>query len=805
MGVVALFASCSPDSFEGADPNGIPSLEGVEPVIAVDQDINQVTFSLPADLKGCMPVWIFYTNKGTDDEKVVYSTVNGLKKIFATAGDYECEFKLMNRNGVSDGTKSFSFHIDNTIVNYDKFYSLLCGGQDETKSKEWRIDNDKENHLGCGETGTTGLGWWHAGPNEKAAFGVYDNRLIFAGNDKYTFNPGAAGTMYVNHNMFNILPDAATGSTYASEPADDYCVKVDEQTVDFKFETVGDDIFIVFPEHTAFPYIPNPEAWAAPRFRIESITGSEINLVNDNGGIAWHYILTSGAAAVEFSGFKYDSQYNLWKPIDDNNDFSTHFYYAPGWNKIDDPGFAKNGSEYTFTLPEATSEQWQAQCPIKPTSLPLSTAKTYDFSCVINSSADIKGVTVKLTDVESGDNFVFEERVDVKAYEDVVFYLSDVNNLSADAPCELFFDFGGNPANTTVVVKNIVLKDHANDDGTVLPSTDPEVKPSVEWREADNLLANMPVDITYHYAPGWNKIEDPATTVSDGAYTLTFPEATSERWQNQFTFHNTHVALSSAKTYDYRVILSASQPISGVTVKLTEEDNDNVFITEDRHDITEAYTDQVIELVGLKGEDISNLKVVYDFGGNPAGTEVTVKGMLLQEHKATAEELSWDANAADNLWTASMVPNSFHYAPGWNKIADPTVVVNGRTYKVSLPSATSERWQAQVTTETEISTVASQTYDFQVILTANQDLPQATVKLTMVDNDNIFYTEDRHDLKAYEPCAVRYAGMAGLDIDKIKLVLDFGGNADGTEVEVSDIILRPAAAGAKRYAKKHRK
>lgn len=782
--LTAVFAltSCSPDSFEGADPNGAPTVEGVEPVIVVDQNLNQVTFSLPAGMKAVMPVWIFTENKGTDKERVTYSTVNGLQRIFAKSGDYDVEMKLMNRNGMSDGSVKKSFHIDNTIMDFSKYYTLLAGGTSES-SKEWRMNNEVAGHFGCGETETTGTNWWSAGPDDKAGVGIYDNRVIFASDGKYTFNPGANGTMYVNKGVEGIWPEFQNA-------AEDYNVQMPETVSEYEFDVQGDDLYITLPAKTPFVYVPYSEAWTAGiRLRVESMTGSEINLIQDNGDIAWHYILTSGKAATKFEGFKYDSEFNLWKKYD-ATEVGTHFYYAPGWAPIADPGYAHEGSSYTFSLPEATTDQWQAQCPLKPEGLHLSADKKYDFSVVINSSADIKGVTVKLTDVNTGDNYVFAERVDVTAYEDCVFYLSDVNELKSDADCELFFDFGGNPAEAAVTVKNIVVKDHANDDGTVLPSQEPEKPASVEWRDADNLLANMAQDISYYYAPGWAPIADPETKIVEDSYTLTLPVATSDQWQCQFTFHNLGIALSADKKYDYRVILSANNPIKGVTVKLTQEDNDNVFITADRHDITEAYADQVIELVGLDGADITNLKIVYDFAGNPDNTEVTVRGMLLQEHKASADELEWDADAADNLWGAALYPNSFHYAPGWNKIADPTIQQNGRAYSISLPSATTDQWQAQVTTETTIATSAGKSYDFQVLLTPDCDMKNVTVKLTMVGNDEVFYTADRHDLTAYETKAIRFAGMPGLDIDKIKLVLDFGGNPENANVEVSDIILR---------------
>ena len=39
----------------------------------------------------------------------------------------------------------------------------------------------------------------------------------------------------------------------------------------------------------------------------------------------------------------------------------------------------------------------------------------------------------------------------------------DINNLN------IIFDFGGNAADDEIMIESLVLKDHANDDGTVVP------------------------------------------------------------------------------------------------------------------------------------------------------------------------------------------------------------------------------------------------------------------------------------------------------------------------------------------------
>ena len=69
----------------------------------------------------------------------------------------------------------------------------------------------------------------------------------------------------------------------------------------------------------------------------------------------------------------------------------------------------------------------------------------------------------------------------MKAYEDYVFYRSDMPGLDIDN-VKLVFDFGGNETDTEMTIKNIVVKEHSCDDGTVLPAEEPEEpEPEVTW------------------------------------------------------------------------------------------------------------------------------------------------------------------------------------------------------------------------------------------------------------------------------------------------------------------------------------
>lgn len=74
-------------------------------------------------------------------------------------------------------------------------------------------------------------------------------------------------------------------------------------------------------------------------------------------------------------------------------------FYAPGWAQIDNPKFTYKDGLYTVELPAATSDQWQSQMAFE-TDLTASLSDTYNFYCVLNSSEDHPGVTVKLTETD---------------------------------------------------------------------------------------------------------------------------------------------------------------------------------------------------------------------------------------------------------------------------------------------------------------------------------------------------------------------------------------------------------------------
>ena len=801
LGVTLLLAgiisACSPEKITHPSEAGIPSATQIEPVISVDQEINQVTFALPAGTKGLIPVWLFQDKTG---DWTQYSAQNGLKKIFTTAGDYSVRMHLMNSNGMSPDFVQKTFHIDNTIMNFDKYNTMLTGGS----QKEWRIDNSVAGHMGCGPSGTSGTEWWSANPDDKKDWGVYDNRMTFVleGN-VYQFDPGAAGTIYVNTGI-----SSEPYGSHNTNDGNDYLYPVEAQTAEWSWEVDGEDLYLILPANTYWPYYANVDFIANPRFKVESISTKSADLVIDNGEIAWHFTITSGAAEVKFNGFNYNHEANLWKPVDAEGAHSYSFFYAPGWTQIADPEVSCAGGKYTFSLPSATSEQWQAQCFIIPTTdLPLSAATNYDFSCILNSSTDIKKVTLKLTDTTNDGNFLFTENVNLTAFEDYVFYLSDLPGIDA-AAVKMVFDFGGNPDNTEVSVSNIVLKDHAIDDGTVLPSVpeDPVAGPEEYKYDSEANLwkaADAAHSYSFFYAPSWSQLPDPEVENNGNEYLLKLPSATFAQWQAQFfIIPDNPVALESSKSYDFSVVLNSTTDIRAVTLKLTENGNDDNFLFTENVNLT-AFEDYIFDLSDLPGIDAAAVKMVFDFGGNPDNTEVTIKRIVLKDHAiddgthkggASGENPGGglDTSGTD-IWDNAKVSYTWWYSMAdWSGTLTPEISTISNGWKVVIPAGIGgSEWQGQTHFTLDAPAYAAKKYDFCVTLNSSAACT-CTVKLAWEgnDTDHAFFYDGNVALSAYEDFQYIQSGVSpDADYDKLALFIDLGRTPAGAEVEIKDIHL----------------
>ena len=798
LAVGTLFAglaltACSPDSFDGADPNGKPTVSGTDFQMTVDQETNQMVATYtPAP--GTYPIWIL---NGTQ-----YSTLSEVGYNNPEQGTYTVELKLGNRNGISDAGLKKEFTFNETKIDYSADFRRIC-------NKEWRIANREVAHMACGPAGTAATEWWSAQPNDKKDFGVYDDRITFTAENRkggtYTYNAGEDGMTYVNK-----------GTKWANKAAEDVDVALGNQTASWSFEVydwedadgkVTKQTYIQLGAKTLFPYISSDAQYENPKFRIETLTATKMVLVYDapDRDIAWRFILTSAAdeRLVEEQGFDANSDFNLWKGVTPN----ISFYFAPGWSPDRtaemQASLVAGNNDYTVTVPDACFDRWQAQMHLH-TDLNINAATSYDFSVIFSADKDIDGVTVKLTDETDADAIIDVDNVSLKAGQDYVFWKSNIPGKDL-SKVKLVFDFGHATEATTININNVVLKDHANNDGTKIPEEGGGGDtPKMDWDYESGANLWKAVDdgslfdaFGYYFADnGWGAISYNEATHSGDTYEITLPEGLGgTQWQGQFHI-DTKLTASASKAYNFYMVMEADADCPNVTIKLTDSGDSNYFC-EGRHNL-KGDVPFIFKLEGAtlkEGADATAIRLFFDFGGSPAGTHVKISKIYFEE----AVSLNYDD--ASNLWKAvddGTVGSSFGYYfadNGWGAISYNEATHSGDTYEITLPEGLGgSQWQGQFHIDTQLTASASKQYHFQLVMETDQDCPGVTIKLTDSGDSN-FFCEGRHNIKADEPYVFTLKNATlkeGTDASAIRLFFDFGGSPAGTNVKISKIIFKEA-------------
>lgn len=437
---------------------------------------------------------------------------------------------------------------------------------------------------------------------------------------------------YYNVNINNV-PEA---SAYV----DDVTITVDQATNTAYFEFTGKGVYPV--------WIVDGKNYSSDMkfsryYRKAGEYSVELKVGNGNGvskGTITKTFRIDKTQMNGFPGFVYDSPFNLWTKADRH---INSFWYAPGWAQIADPSCSFDGDTFTLTLPEATTDQWQAQMHIG-TDISLPQGERYDGSVIFTASMDINNVTLKIHpdgDDDDSHSFFMSEKINLTAGEPKAFFFSDLEAVVDMNNLVFTFDFGGNPAGIEIVIENIVLKKHSDDDGTVLPELPKEPEPVwVDWASADNLFYNVNYTAGFYYAPGWAQIADPGfTDGGDGSYTFTLPSATFERWQAQCHLDTDIVIPDNETLYDFLCVVESNVDLAAVMFKLVETNyddteegkRDNNFFFAEEKPVPAGQTRIWFSKVKAP-EAMHAVSMFFDFGGNPDGTEVKVSNIILQKH-----------------------------------------------------------------------------------------------------------------------------------------------------------------------------
>lgn len=310
-------------------------------------------------------------------------------------------------------------------------------------SKTWVLDSEANGHIGCGPDQANAAGWWAAGPNEKAGFGLYDDEVTFYADGKYVFNPGADGKIYINKEVTAIGP----GTTQS----EDYDI---DWTVQESTYTLNGDV-LTFPEGVVIGYVANNESVTNPTYVITENTEDKLVIVANFSGISWQYIYKPKPDV-----FDVDGPGNFWKSAS----VSMTYWYSPSdWSGGLNPEtetLENNGLK--VVIPEGIGgNEWQGQT-VFHTDIPMSASKTYDFCVTVEADQDIPAMTFKLA-WEGNDNdhaAFYVNDFTVEAGEPATFKMESVVPDVDYDKVVLFVDLGRCTAGTTVTLTKICMQEH---------------------------------------------------------------------------------------------------------------------------------------------------------------------------------------------------------------------------------------------------------------------------------------------------------------------------------------------------------
>ena len=813
-----LAIGCTPEII-APDQDKLPSTDDFDVTISVDQATNYVTFTM--NNTGMVPMWIFGDVKIDKDVNKKYAyTTNGISLRFRDAGEHFVEVKAYNANGISMGSKIYSFSIENTYrdpFDPSSYVKAITG--------EWMWNNEVAGHFGCGPDLAGPAGWWAAGANEKADWSLYNDRMTFTADGKYQFNPGDDGKVYVN---------AGFSALGASPDGADFLVDIPAYETTYSFENnwneAGiEEIWLVLPAQKNLSYIPNQTIYDNPRFLVmdskPSSMRKELKLAaalapNGDGTISWYYNfipavhvaspeeLLAGTSA-EGKVWVMDSASKGHLGCGESAANAAGWWSAgpeekAGTGLYDDEITFYPGGKYVYSsgADGLMYINWGVTAigpnpgvePDIDIEWPL-TESTYEFDGeTITLAANTPMVYVPSDYVWENPVFhvtaLTETSMTVVAenpgcYWQMIFKARDIKGPAGPTLNDVEL-----PAEISVAQGEVLALGNINvDDIWVDP----------DFFEANgNMLTFKAVDgdykFTYDAGAKWIKVvpmyNGEKATYENGKALWIIGDGGGKPTTDQLIGWNTGDApLPCAQISENTYQITLAMKAEGGSVKVFGQADWGLEWTKDKYG---TVTDN--GFFHIPGDDGN----IHTITGTQAGYYTFTfvdNGGILDMTVDKVRQTVWDpADATWNKWlNKNLLSMSYYYAPGWSQIADPGFADNGDNYVITLPEATADQWQAQVAFHTDMTSSAAKTYDFQVVLNSTLDHPGVTIKLVLSgggDNDNIYYFADRHPLTAYEDYVYRMENMPGIDMDKISLFFDFGGNAAGTEVTVSNVLFQ---------------
>ena len=189
------------------------------------------------------------------------------------------------------------------------------------------------------------------------------------------------------------------------------------------------------------------------------------------------------------------------------------------------------------------------------------------------------------------------------------------------------------------LVESLVLKDHANDDGTEVPE---EIKVPFDYNTAGNLWKAVDenqsfVNSNWFGDAGWGPIDcSPVITHEGSKHTIVIPvETPAEQWHAQWALTEVPISIKMGQKVDFSCKVTTSAPLPMMTLKLCDDANDgNLFFQEStdvKGEYVFRYENQPNSTKEADGgpQDMSKMKLVIDLAGAPKDAEVTICDIVL--------------------------------------------------------------------------------------------------------------------------------------------------------------------------------
>jgi len=196
----------------------------------------------------------------------------------------------------------------------------------------------------------------------------------------------------------------------------------------------------------------------------------------------------------------------------------------------------------------------------------------------------------------------------------------------------------------------------------------------------NNLWKDAKMDVSFWFSDNsWNQIADPEySSTGNNYHKIVIPEGIgTQRWQGQMVFNHTGIVVSPTKSYDFQIILNSTADHPHVIVKGCYEESSildpngfrrdiNPLINEEWVVLT-ANQDMVLHYTGLQGSAIPDFKLVMDFAGAAAGSEVVIKDIVLRESSSQSASVpkDWYLTGEFNNWEVGDKNYKMTLTGGW--------------------------------------------------------------------------------------------------------------------------------------------